>query len=178
MTRLLTFLTLPCLVAAFAPQRPAFRQPSTTSLQALDPASALNSLVVATIDSDIASIPDNEFTTVFLGGIGVMAGGLLSAVIVGTILESKNLYANVVADSYAQGGDNEQFWRGLSDEEKVKAQEMLSKVKKSMDGELSPEANVMASEGTAEPAVPAPKAPKPKEASKPKEVDMFSDYGD
>jgi hypothetical protein len=83
---------------------------------------------ISTIDSDIANIPQNEFAPVFMGGIIVMFGGVISALIVGYILESKNLYANVVADSYAQGADDEEFWKGLSDEEKKKTQALIDKL--------------------------------------------------
>ena len=94
-------------------------------------AAANNLFLIATIDSDIANIPDNEFASVFAGGIVVMFGGLFSALFVGWIIDSRNLYANIVADSYAQGGDDEEFWKGLSEEEKIKTREMLAKLKKS-----------------------------------------------
>ena len=58
-----------------------------------------------------------------------MLGGLVSALIVGAILERGNLYANVVAESYAQGAEDEAFWQGLSEEETKKAKEMLEKIK-------------------------------------------------
>ena len=35
---------------------------------------AANNLWLATIDADIEAIPENEFATVFAGGIGVMVG--------------------------------------------------------------------------------------------------------
>ena len=95
---------------------------------------AVNSLLIATIDSDIASIPDNEFATVFAGGIVVMFGGLFSALFVGWLVDSRNLYATIVADSYAQAsadGDDEEFWKGLSEEEKIKTQELLKRLKAS-----------------------------------------------
>jgi hypothetical protein len=90
-------------------------------------------LLIATIDSDVANIPDNEFASVFAGGILVMFGGLFSALMVGFILEKRNLYANIVAESYAQGGD-EEFWKNLSAEEKTKAQSLLAQLKESKEG--------------------------------------------
>jgi hypothetical protein len=92
-----------------------------------------NSILVATIDSDVASLTDNEFRPVFMGGLVVMFGGLISALIVGLIVDSRNLYAGLVADSYAQSSDDEEFWKGLSDEEINKAQDLLRKVKESYD---------------------------------------------
>ena len=59
-----------------------------------------------------------------------MIGGVFSALMVGFLLESNNSYASVVADSYAQGGD-EEFWDSLSPEDQVKAKELIRKLKKS-----------------------------------------------
>lgn len=59
-----------------------------------------------------------------------MIGGVFSAVMVGFLLESNNSYASVVADSYAQGGD-EEFWDSLSPEDQVKAKELIKKLKAS-----------------------------------------------
>ena len=84
---------------------------------------------IATASADIDAMPENEFRTVFSGGLFVMFGSVLAAVFVGFMLENGNLYANVIADSYAQQGNDEEFWKGLSDEEKKKAQEMLNKAK-------------------------------------------------
>jgi hypothetical protein len=84
---------------------------------------------LATVDSDIANIGNDEFRTVFLGGCLVMLGGLASAVAVGTILEASDGYAAVVAESYDDLEDRDgAFWQNLSDEEKVKAQEILAKI--------------------------------------------------
>ena len=97
-------------------------------------ADAVSSLLIATVDSDIANIPDNEFATVFAGGIVVMFGGLFSALFVGWMVDSRNLYASIVADSYAQAsadGDDEEFWKGLSEEEKIKTKELLKRLKAS-----------------------------------------------
>lgn len=148
-----------------------------------------NAMLIATIDSDIANIPDNEFATVFAGGIVVMFGGLFSALAVGFIIDSKNLYANIVADSYAQGGDDSEFWKGLSDEEKKKTQELLKKLKESKEGGASQ------NDDRAEPVVTMAAAaelrPKPVHAkttalepeesenkAEKKQIGMFSDYGD
>lgn len=89
--------------------------------------------LVATIDSDIAKMSDNEFAPVFLGGVLVMFGGLLSALFVGMVVDRKDLSAQLVADSYAQGADDEEFWKGLSEEEKKKAQEILKRVKEAVN---------------------------------------------
>ena len=52
-----------------------------------------------------------------------MFGGVLSALVVGFILDRGDLYATVAAESYLQGADDEEFWKGLSDEEKKKTLE-------------------------------------------------------
>lgn len=101
-----------------------------------------NAILVATIDADVASLSENEFKPVFMGGLVVMFGGLISALIVGLIVDSRNLYASLVADSYAQSGDDEEFWKGLSEEEKNKAKDVLRKFKEaqlpsSVDDRLS-----------------------------------------
>jgi hypothetical protein len=145
-------------------------------------------LLLSTIDSDIAKLSDNEFAPVFLGGIAVMVGGLLSAVFVGLVVDKKDLYASLVADSYLQGSgeDDESFWKGLSDEEKKKTQEMLEKVRsgKISNGEAPPAAvAVAASSSSAAKPADAAKAPAAQSASakadeSKAEIDMFSDYGD
>jgi hypothetical protein len=112
-----------------------------------------SSLLVATIDADIAKIPDNQFGLVFAGGVMVMLGGVLSAVVVGTILEKKNLYANVVADSYIQqsdGDDEEKFWKGLSDEEQKKAREILQRIKENNNNPSGVAAAVTTTPATAD----------------------------
>jgi hypothetical protein len=68
---------VPSVVLGFSPMIPTPQLASNTNsaLHAFDPASSLDllntaqSLWVATIDSDIANIPTNEFATVFAGGI-------------------------------------------------------------------------------------------------------------
>jgi len=94
----------------------------------------MSSLVLATIDSDISNIPENEFAPVFVGGILVMLGGLLSTVFVGLVVDKKDLYTNIVADSYLQSSDDEEFWKGLSEEERIKTQELLTRMKSSKGG--------------------------------------------
>ena len=88
------------------------------------------STFLSTISADIDNIPQDEFGKVFAGGIVVMIGGVFSALMVGFLLESGNSYASVVADSYAQGGD-EEFWDSLSPEDQVKARELIAKLKAS-----------------------------------------------
>jgi hypothetical protein len=107
----------------------------------MDSSSLWNSgLVLATVDQDIAKMSDNEFLPVFMGGMAVMFGGLLSAVFVGVIVDKKDLSASIVATSYAQGGDDEEFWKGLSEEEKKKAQALLQRVKETGGEKIAPSA--------------------------------------
>lgn len=131
---------------------------------------------LATIDADIAKLSDNEFAPIFMGGIGVMAGGLLSALIVGFILKSNNSYADVVADSYEGTNDDDDFWDNLTDEEKIKVEGMMKQV----SGENSSIAETMqalkeksakAKELEAETAAAAP-------VKKQEDLDMFSDYSE
>lgn len=141
----------------------------------IDPLVAPTSSWIATVDSDIAAMSDNEFAPIFAGGIVVMFGGLVSALIVGLILEKNDSYANVIADSYAQGADfDEDFWKNISDEDKVKAEEILTKLK-SQGMENLPEPPKTASatppalDTTEKEATPSPVQ---------QQVDMFSDYDD
>lgn len=129
---------------------------------------------ISTIDSDIANIPQNEFAPVFMGGIIVMFGGVISALIVGYILESKNLYANVVADSYAQGSDDEEFWKGLSDEEKKKTQALIDKLNAKKASENGVPVQI---EASAVSTVDDSFLESVQEKNVP-ELDMFSDYVD
>jgi hypothetical protein len=147
-------------------------------------------LLIATIDSDVANIPENEFASVFAGGILVMFGGVFSALIVGFILEKRNLYANIVAESYAQGGD-EEFWKSLSAEEKTKAQSLLAQLKESKEASSSSDivassdsrsTNVVTMKTSQEqnPILAKPgegtKVSTPSQEQKP--MGMFSDYGE
>mmetsp|Transcript_7464 Transcript_7464/g.14130 ORF Transcript_7464/g.14130 Transcript_7464/m.14130 type:complete len:243 (+) Transcript_7464:158-886(+) len=92
-----------------------------------------SSHLISTISADIDNIPQDDFGTVFAGGIAVMIGGVLSTLIVGFLLERGDSYANVVAESYAQGGD-EEFWRSLSPDDQERAREMLEKLRESKKG--------------------------------------------
>mmetsp|Transcript_20367 Transcript_20367/g.24473 ORF Transcript_20367/g.24473 Transcript_20367/m.24473 type:complete len:205 (+) Transcript_20367:160-774(+) len=146
----------------------------------VDPSSAFEAstnLLISTIDSDIANIPENEFTTVFAGGIAVMLGGVLSALIVGAILESRDSYASIVADSYAQGAEDEEFWKSLSDEEKTKMEGLLQKVrdsKKGSEGTVPANANALVEDTTVAATSSSSSIEVPKKEEK--ELDMFSDY--
>lgn len=143
-----------------------------------------STLIVATIDADIASIPTNEFAPIFAGGIAVMFGGLFSALAVGFIIDKRDLYANIVADSYAQGADDAEFWKGLSEEEKKKTQELLQRFKESKGGGTSDTSvntapislpNITNSESNGAKIVSVETTSKLQEK---KEIGMFSDYGD
>lgn len=139
----------------------------------LDSLASSSNMLISTIDSDIANIPTNEFAPIFMGGIIVMFGGVLSALIVGFILENGNLYANVVADSYAQTEEDEEFWKGLSDEEKKKAQAMIDKLnaKKTQQegGDSTPQVT---------PVQMTDVVTQKDDAKETVELDMFSDYAD
>lgn len=135
---------------------------------------SMNSLVLATIDADIANIDDNKFGLVFAGGIAVMVGGVLSALIVGFILERGDLYASVVADSYLQGAQDEEFWKGLSEEETKKTQELLSKVKASKEGGTIDTTAQHATSYSSDGYKTTPVSVNVSEEKK--EVGMFSDY--
>lgn len=163
----------------------AFRRTSSSQSQQQsmnmlpDPSSFTDSvmsssnMLLSTIDSDIANIPTNEFAPVFMGGIVVMFGGVLSALIVGFILERGNLYANVVADSYAQSEEDEEFWKGLSEEEKKKAQAMIDKLNAKKAQEESGTPQIMSTEVAAKEVVVEESTDKSTQA-----LDMFSDYAD
>lgn len=128
---------------------------------------SFSNLVLATIDSDIANIPENEFAPIFAGGIFVMFGGLLSALVVGFIVDKNDSYAQIVADSYIQQESEqgqEEFWKGLSEEEKLKAERLLDKVR-GADGKVE---LPTISEAT--------KNEKKEENKSATKVDMFSDY--
>jgi hypothetical protein len=198
-----TLILLSCaqnlLVTAFSVVQPksssmvSIRQ---TTIQKLAPVdivdtaiSAATSISIATIDSDIANIPENEFRSVFMGGIVVMFGGLMSALIVGFIVDSRNLYANLVADSYAQGSDDEEFWKGLSEGEKEKAQELLRKVRESREGgsgKKSSSDNVVSTPAvlatrtldTTPTKITAINQKSTTANTEPKVIGMFNDYGE
>jgi len=127
------------------------------------------STFLSTIDADIANISNDQFGLVFAGGMTVMFGGIVSVLIVGFLLENSNSYANVVADSYAQGGD-EEFWSKLSPEEQVKTRELLAKIKEGKKEEAtSTTSELVNNEDT---------NVQNETVEKKKEVSMFSDYDD
>ena len=146
---------------------------------------------LSTISADIDNIADDQFGKVFAGGIVVMIGGVVSALVVGFLLESGNSYANVVADSYVQGGD-EEFWESLSPDDQVKAKQLMAKLRASKEGreyvpgeevELpniggseSDEAAAAVVKETVM-AASSTETTKKDEGQK-KEVSMFSDYDD
>lgn len=115
---------------------------STSRLAMLDPdvlatSVVYNPFLLSTIDADIDNIPTDDFGTVFAGGIMVMFGGVLSALVVGLILDSGDNYSNVVADSYADRSKNRsleeedpEFWSQLSPEEQVQARQILDTLKR------------------------------------------------
>ena len=122
-----------------------------------------------------------------------MIGSVISAMMVGFMLEKGDLYASVAAESYLQSGDDEAFWKTLSDEEQVKAREILDKIKSSSKKETRGESSTGSSPtttgsssrvvvdsnvavGASSMSEPPARAAAPVQASKP--ADMFSDYGD
>ena len=156
----------------------------TSSTQRFSILDCASSVIVATIDADIANIPTNEFAPIFAGGIVVMFGGLFSALAVGFIIDKRDLYANIVADSYAQGADDAEFWKGLNEEEKKKTQELLQRLKESKEGGLTEKSTtpvldspVMTSLGSNGASARATSADTSNLQEK-KEIGMFSDYGD
>lgn len=114
-----------------------------------------------------------------------MFGSLVSAMIVGAILEKGDLYAKLAAESYIQSEDDPEFWKNLSEDEKEKAKIMLSKIKEAKEGGIQDQTElkeavmsaIEANDTTA--ATAAALSPKPKakvqEAAKASD-DMFSDY--
>lgn len=177
--------------------QPLSSKATTTSLYVIPPSIATN-IILATIDSDISKLSDNEFAPVFFGGIAVMLGGLLSTIFVGTVIDKKDMYAQLIADSYAQiDNDDEEFWKGLSEEEKKKTQEFLKNIQNSKNGEFADDAAAAAAEQAATSIASAASDQVFKEQSISKsnykndeakkmattsstaaEVGMFSDYAD
>jgi len=68
-----------------------------------------------------------------------MIGGLVSTTLLGTIIEKKDLYANLAAESYIDLADDPNFWKqmteGMSPEEQEKAKELMTKIKAQRAGE-------------------------------------------
>mmetsp|Transcript_14976 Transcript_14976/g.31066 ORF Transcript_14976/g.31066 Transcript_14976/m.31066 type:complete len:202 (-) Transcript_14976:2470-3075(-) len=149
---------------------------------------AMHSMWIATIDSDIANIQLEEFRKVFAGGIAVMVGGLVSTTLLGTIIDKKDLYANLAAESYLEMTDDPEFWQqmtdGMSPEEKEKAKELMAKIKADRAAEKGDETPLVVSSEAApettieeetEASSPAPTETTKDEAAKASN-DMFSDY--
>lgn len=80
-----------------------------------------------------------------------MVGGLISTTLLGTIIEKKDLYANLAAESYIDMADDPNFWKqmteGMSPEEQEKAKELMLKIKAQRAGEAGEQALAMSSEG-------------------------------
>lgn len=102
----------------------------------------------------------------------------MSTLIVGLILDKSDMYATLAAESYLKTVDDEEFWKGLSAEEKVMAEAAVNRIKESR-GEVV--AASTSDTGAKEPAtdmsssVEKPtKTASQEEPSVPK--DMFSDY--
>lgn len=115
----------------------------------------------------------------------VMVGGVLSAVIVGAILENGDLYASLAAESYLQSADDAEFWKDLNEEEKKKAEIMLSRIKQAKEGgvsvgDLSMAAETIEKQSTtitaAEASTILPKVEQPKRVATKASSDIFSDY--
>lgn len=135
------------IVEAFAPLPPsvgrAVPQQQTSAPSRQSPTTALNlwlpdehalasaSSLIATIDSDIANIPDDEFGKVFAGGGMIIFGSILSTMFVGYLVESSGSYADLVAETYAEqdmGDKEESFLDSLgvkNADEKEEAMEMV-----------------------------------------------------
>jgi len=90
-----------------------------------------------------------------------------------------------------QGANDEEFWKGLSEEEKIKAQELLAKLKASKDGGAgqqgmasleklasasSSSSSPPGSDEGLKPTITAPKPETPEVPKEKKETGMFSDY--
>lgn len=63
-----------------------------------------------------------------------MFGGVFSALAVGAILNSKQSYGRVIADSYIEEGKSDEFWDNLSEEDRIKAEELLGRLRESKNG--------------------------------------------
>jgi len=98
-----------------------------------------------------------------------MFGGVVSALIVGFLLENGNLYANVVADSMAEqeAAGEESFWDSLSPQDRSKAEEMVKKLRESKQNGEGGSGTAAATEIKSE-----------KSEEKKEELAMFSDYDD
>jgi len=187
--------------STFESQRPGSSSSTALNLS-VDPTQlpeALSgaSLHLATVSADIDSIPTDEFGLVFAGGIAVMLGGVVSALVVGLLLDSGDSYSSVIAESYEgrvtkeEIMADEEFWSKLTPEQQEEAKKLLGKVKESKErggtglplvGEreeaLAADADDAAATSTsAETEQEAFVAPTPTAEKKPKQaVSMFDDY--
>lgn len=136
-TLALGYCLMHSVVNAFAPSAPqrSVRQQSKSSALNMwvpDDVSMLShslehaSTLISTIDSDIASIPDDEFRKVFAGGGLIMFGSVLSTIFVGFLVESGGGgYADLVAETYAEQDFDSLDSMGMSAEQKKETEEML-----------------------------------------------------
>lgn len=136
-TLALGYCLMHSVVNAFAPSAPqrSVRQQSKSSALDMwvpDDASMLShslehaSTLISTIDSDIASIPDDQFRKVFAGGGLIMVGSVLSTIFVGFLVESGGGgYADLVAETYAEQDFDSLDSMGMSAEQKKETEEML-----------------------------------------------------
>ena len=112
-----------------------------------------------------------------------MIGGLLSTTLLGTIIDKKDLYAKLAAESYADMADDPEFWKqmteGMSPEEKEKAKELMERIKADKEGRPAPvtslEATATTSDDAGASSTAAPTETPEDEAAKASN-DMFSDY--
>ena len=114
-----------------------------------------------------------------------MFGGLISTALLGTLIDKKDLYADLAVESYMEMADDPDFWRkmseGMSPEEQEKAKDLMAKIKAKRAGEEGvKEAQVLASEGGETSSSNTEATTAPVEAAK-EEIakasnDMFSDY--
>eukprot|EP00581_Thalassiosira_minuscula_P018516 CAMPEP_0183730836 /NCGR_PEP_ID=MMETSP0737-20130205/33736_1 /TAXON_ID=385413 /ORGANISM="Thalassiosira miniscula, Strain CCMP1093" /LENGTH=196 /DNA_ID=CAMNT_0025963417 /DNA_START=135 /DNA_END=725 /DNA_ORIENTATION=+ len=110
--------------AATAASMTAFADPHTLL-------TTTSNLLLSTIDSDIANIPDDEFGKVFAGGGIIIFGSILSTIFVGFLVENgKGGYADLVAETYANqnlGEEEESYLNslGLGEAEKKETEEMV-----------------------------------------------------
>ena len=116
-----------------------------------------------------------------------MIGGLISTTLLGTIIEKKDLYANLAAESYIDMADDPNFWRqmteGMSPEEKEKAKELMSKIKAQRAGEAGEQPLSMPSAVSetssiieTEPSSSSSPLETAKDETAKTSNDMFSDY--
>ena len=119
----------------------------------------------------------------------VMVGGLISTTLLGTIIDKKDLYANLAAESYADMADDPAFWKqmteGMSPEEKEKAEDLMARIKADKEGKQpAPVSLELAADTTSssesEPTSPPPSFSAPSETPKNGATkasnDIFSDY--